>query len=344
MSIDFPAYAAWARGWTRWAREHDVPLETATRRVSGTEQSLPLAVHLPDLATAVRVLGAPWPERVSRAEDRARQISERFPQVDTATLTAVIRTITDWNELDVTLMCAAASWFAENDGAGRTPRQVPIPGMHAKWLNTHQSQVLALSGRASLNLAPGHPPRVHFNYLDPDHLERGGRRHDSHTLGDAFTPAYNPHVVLICENKDSVVTFPAMAGAIAVEGNGRGVGAIPSLPWVQTAAHLLYWGDMDADGLEILAEFRAAGLQVTSVLMDLSAYEAWARYGTDHDRFGKVLKPRPPRAGLDLQPAERALYELLCDPRCPTFRRVEQERVPLEVAWDHVDASVRAAT
>jgi hypothetical protein len=34
---------------------------------------------------------------------------------------------------------------------------------------------------------------------------------------------------------------------------------------------------MDADGLEILNEFRAAGIATTSLLMDLDAFAEWER-------------------------------------------------------------------
>ena len=52
---------------------------------------------------------------------------------------------------------------------GLTPRQVPLPGVHAKWLNTHQAHVATLAdfGRR-IGLATQSRPRIHFTYLDPD--------------------------------------------------------------------------------------------------------------------------------------------------------------------------------
>jgi hypothetical protein len=46
---------------------------------------------------------------------------------------------------------------------------------------------------------------------------------------------------------------------------------------------VVYWGDMDADGLEILDGFRAAGVPAVSILMDAAAYEAWEHFGTNVD-------------------------------------------------------------
>jgi hypothetical protein len=50
---------------------------------------------------------------------------------------------------------------------------------------------------------------------------------------------------------------------------------------------------MDADGLEILDGFRAAGVPAMPILMDPDAYESWERFGTSLDQYGKPLGPRP---------------------------------------------------
>ncbi|WP_425559128.1 DUF3322 domain-containing protein [Catenulispora yoronensis] len=34
-----------------------------------------------------------------------------------------------------------------NDASGYTPRQVPIPGVHAKWIDAHQPQILNVTGK-----------------------------------------------------------------------------------------------------------------------------------------------------------------------------------------------------
>jgi len=77
---------------------------------------------------------------------------------------------------------------------------------------------------------------------------------------------------VISENKDTAIHFPELAGGISVEGAGRGAAAIAALPWLLAAPHILYWGDMDADGLEILNEFRTAGVPAVSLFMDLPAF------------------------------------------------------------------------
>lgn len=209
-------------------------------------------------------------------------------------------------------------------------------------LNAHQALVRLLAGLDDLHLAPPHPARVHFTYLDPNHLDSGGRRHDSYSLGDAAVPPYTPSVVLISENKDTAVGFPRVLGGVAVEGAGAGGGTIAALPWLQDASVVVYWGDMDIDGLEILNEFRACGIPAASMFMDLDTYATYGRYGTNHDRAGKPLSAGPARPVPHLRDGERELYDLLTSATAPVLR-VEQERIPLDVALRELNRHARRA-
>ena len=96
---------------------------------------------------------------------------------------------------------------------------------------------------------------------------------------------------------------------------------------------MFYWGDLDTDGLEILARLRTTGLPVTSVLMDTSAFDRWAKYGTNVDKNGKALAGKDPDGiAVHLTPAEADLYHRLCGRSWRGPRRVEQERIPFTEA------------
>lgn len=47
------------------------------------------------------------------------------------------------------------------------------------------------------------------------------------------------------------------------------------IPALREAADVVYWATWDADGLEILNEFRAAGIPAVSLFMDLFAFTQW---------------------------------------------------------------------
>ena len=89
---------------------------------------------------------------------------------------------------------------------------------------------------------------------------------------------------------------------------------------------------MDADGLEILNDYRAQGLAVESILMDLSSFERYERLGTSRAAGKQALSERRRRALCHLTKDEQDLYLLLTDPELRRNRRIEQERIPLEHA------------
>jgi hypothetical protein len=330
LETDFSRYQRAALAWRDWAAARGVTLTDATRVVHGTTQQIPTHLDIPDADTAARLCGQEWTQRLKRGRARAAELNRRFPAIqDVARMTRLADRYTD---ADFELLCKAGEWFARNSASGLTPRQVPIPGFHAKWLNTHQSAVAALAGIPDLGLLPPHPARLHFTYLDPDYIASGHRRHDSATVGDGMTPVYLPTVIVISENKDTALHFPFVRRGISVEGMGSGGGTAASIVWLRDCPNLFYWGDIDAAGFEILNGFREAGLAVTSMLMDTATYDEYERFGTTTDVRGNVIQAGKRRALPYLTDAERRLYEDMTDPAWQRFRRIEQERIPLATA------------
>jgi hypothetical protein len=319
-----------AFGLRDWAATHRVTLTDVSRLVHGTTQRIPTHVTVATIDDAARLCGPEWKSRLERGRARAAALTERFGPV--SDLPRILREIDNYTDVDFELLCVTAQWFGEHSAAGLTPRQVPIPGLHAKWLNSHHATVANLAGLADLELRPRHPARLHFTYLDPDHRTAGRRRHDSATVGDAVSLAYLPSAVVISENKDTALHFPELPGGISVEGAGHGAATAASFAWLRDCPNLFYWGDLDVAGFEILNGFRDAGLAVTSILMDLTTYERYEQFGTSTDAHGNPLKPLARRPLLRLTDSEQQLYECLTDPAWTRYRRVEQERIPLSVA------------
>jgi hypothetical protein len=319
-----------AREWRDWARTHNVDLTITTRRVHSTLQDIPTHAAIPSLARAVDIAKKGWAHRTIRAAERRTAIRDRFP--DTPHLARLLRGTESYTDTDFDLLLTIADWITHNDATGYTPRQVPIPGVHAKWLNTHQPHILALTGRDTLGLLPDHPARIHFTYLDRHHRAGGGRWHDSATVGDQYAPCYQPQVVVISENKDTAIHFPTIPGGISVEGGGFGGKTAAAFAWLTGAPHLYYWGDIDAHGYEILNGWRADGVPVTSILMDLATYDQYEPYGTNSGKKEQSLTAGNRKPLPHLTDDERAVYERITDPDWTGHRRIEQERVPLAQA------------
>lgn len=330
LETDWARYHDQSVRWREWATSVGATLHTKERAVHRTRQPLPEHLTIADLDTAATISGDGWAQRLTCNRYRLAILTDRFPHAEAAT---ALRVTDKYNDRDFETLLTAADWFNDNPGAaeGLTPRMVPIPGVHAKWLQDHSKGIAALTGVTIGDLVR-HPQRIHFTYLDPEHRDSGGRWHESATVGDAFTPAYQPTVVLISENKDTAIHFPSVPGGIAVEGDGFGGKTAAAFPWLTGAPTLLYWGDIDAHGYEILNGYRADGLPVVSILMDLATYDAYESHGTNTDKNRNPLKPGTPKPLPHLTDAERAVYEALLDAAHPGHRRIEQERIPLTVA------------
>lgn len=372
LESDFSAFHAQIDKLQRWTCGHGLELEYRRCNVSGTMQQLPSHVVANSIEDVARAAGSAYVRRLTVARRRADALASRF-DLDEQTLEKVLRlmdstmpaeafapnghaapgsrTASDGHaapgtadlatDTDFDLVCDASLWFTSYEARGLTARQVPLEGFHAKWLDAgvHRRLIELLSDKDDLGLVE-RPQQVDFTYLDPDYLAGGGRRHDSAVEGDVSSPAYQPRIVVISENKDTALMFPALSGGIAVEGGGwKGASLIGRFAWVTRAERVVYWGDMDAAGLEILNGYRADGLDVTSMFMDLPSYERYERFGTFVDARGAALPARARRDLPYLTDGERELYDCLVASGWTRPRRIEQERIPLS---DALEAVVRS--
>jgi hypothetical protein len=346
LEANFEGVAKRVQRWYQWIRAHrdagiDIDLETTTRRVSGTNQTIPTHTTVGTIDSAARIVGDGWPARLARHRDRCDALRRHFPDLPDGEVARTLREAATYSDVDFQLLCDTAVWFQTHRATGLTPRQVPIPGIHAKWLNTSQHLVQRLAGLDTLGLAPAHPARVHLTYLDPVYRAAGGRIHDVAAIGDSMRPAYFPQLIVISENKDTAVGFPETPNAIAIEGDGKaGPPAICQLSWVRECPHLRYWGDIDAEGFEIVNSYRAAGLPIETFLMDDETYRRYMHFGARHDRKGNPIAIRARRDLRLLTPSERHIYQTLTSPDLNDPPRLEQERVPLSDAVAALKASM----
>ena len=327
-----------------WADRFSLDIEWE-ERLAGGRQVVPTHVIVPDIDRAAalldgadRKLGAR--AKLARARRRSGDIVGKLqPELVAANvIEKTVRATDSWTDIDFGLLVTAALWFRSHDATGLTPRQVPLEGFHAKWLDAlgRRALIACLAGKDDLGLAD-RPARVDFAYLDSEYLAGGARRYDSLVIGDAVELPYQPRVIVIVENKDTYLTFPQLDGGMCIFGSGRaGPTLLAGIPWIALADHLFYWGDMDADGLEILDAYRTHGLSMRSILMDWSAFEHFERFGTKLAAGKLGLEGRARHELPTLESGEQALYERLTDPGWPRARRIEQERIPLDAALAQV--------
>ena len=341
--------------WTAWRltwRDVDldglvgVGYESHAITIQGVAVDAPAKIRVATLAAGRELLarlGSPLEVDV----DRAQMIAERLLRTRAVLSPRVLKQVCRLDDGDVEAVLSVIGWLgAHPDLRGWTLRQLPIPGVHTKWLARHEALVRDLTGRTISAETLPRPAVVHFTYLDPTYRTAGGRRHDAWTAGDSHEPAYRPRVVLVVENRDCRLHFPAVPGAIAVEGAGKAAAAsLAGIDWLRHADRVLYWGDIDADGYVILAVLRAAlaehGVGLTSIVMDDRAMSRYAERGVGRGKDGTPLGPSSVRV-RGLAPGESAAYERIASLADPGFRRIEQERIPLGAALDALQEAIAA--
>ncbi|BCY09007.1 Wadjet anti-phage system protein JetD domain-containing protein [Actinoplanes sp. L3-i22] len=344
-AVEQIGHATW-HGWNmRWRAFGDrlpagVEVVRACVTVRGVAGDFPVALTA-DLDGAVALAAA--------AVDigRARALAAALQSAGAVLTPATLRAVYGLPANDVDVLISAVTWLREHpDAGGWTLRQLPVPGMHTKWLDTHGALLRDVTARDVRDEVRPRLTVMHLTYVDPRHAASGRRRHDAWTSGDVHDIAYQPRVVLVVENRDSRLWFPPISDTIVVEGGGKAAAALlANVPWIRAAEHVVYWGDIDADGYAILDHFRAAlAKPVASILMDAADLHRYARHGVNHDKAGRAIKPSS-AVLAHLTEAESIAYNTIATAGPTPFRRIEQEAVPLTHAatrlLEIVDGSVR---
>lgn len=133
--------------------------------------------------------------------------------------------------------------------------------------------------------------------------------------------------VLIVENKTTLyttLTLPKMDKTIAIFGQGNAVTNIQNAKWLNNI-NVLYWGDIDVHGFEMLSRIRKHFDHTQSVLMDKSTFDKYFENDSG--------KPTTDTTTLNLTDNEKELYNLLKTNNW----RLEQEKIPFDYVNRHFD-------
>lgn len=125
--------------------------------------------------------------------------------------------------------------------------------------------------------------------------------------------------VYVVENKINMLTFPIKRDSIVIWGHGFGIDIMKDVEWLKMKK-IYYWGDLDAQGFQILSEIRTHFKQVKSFMMDRHTFDLF--YEGDKGTKTNVKKD------LCLTSEETKMFEYLKENNL----RLEQEKIPLEYA------------
>lgn len=125
------------------------------------------------------------------------------------------------------------------------------------------------------------------------------------------------HTVYIVENKINMLTFPSKKGCVVIWGHGFGVDIMKDVEWLNKK-RIYYWGDLDAQGFQILSEIRKHFKHIESFLMDKETFDKY--YEGDSGTNTNVQKD------LCLTQEESEMFKYLKENNL----RLEQEKIPFD--------------
>lgn len=331
----FEAARDWVGDWRTEVSRGGFVLEwqAINHRQLGRNQ-LPGAVVLATPEQALALIGKLGQAR--RFIELRDTIADRLPPLADWCLEKPLKVLEkaeDWPRLLATL-----DWIKTHPRPGIYLRQLEIPGVHTKFIESQRGLLGELldrllpeaaidrrySGASEFEGRYGFltkPWQVRLRFLDPAHAIAG--------LTDLQIPVADfnrlaPAVetVYIVENAITALAFPARFSALVIFGQGYGVDRLlGGADWLWNKK-VFYWGDLDTHGFAILDQLRGVLPHARSLLMDAHTLES------HRGLWGQ--EPTQARHSLNrLTAHEQAAYRMLIDNTLGERIRLEQERISL---------------
>jgi hypothetical protein len=266
---------------------YELEIEQRNTRAYGL-QSLPIYAHIrtqEDLLALVDKRA-----EFAQFQSSVALIRAELPQLEDWVAQHIPLVVTHhaiWPEL-----VQVCTYFLAHPRPGRYPRELPIP-VHTKFIEQQQGilrQLLdALLPPEYITVEETHferryglrydEPMLRLRMLDPlvqqrFHLPVSDL---SIPLSEAVRLLFAGCQVLVVENKLPFLTLPALPNTVAIFGSGFAVEHLGRMPWL-VGSRVLYWGDLDAHGFQILHRLRAHLPQVQSIMMEEATFRRFERF------------------------------------------------------------------
>jgi len=333
MSERFGEVRAWISQLDGEAKQYRLVWRDIRHRTLGTN-TVPAEVWIDSLDACLTLIG-----KRGEAEQFAAMVAltgQRFPQLIVWLAKRPLQALAlaaDWP-----LLLDIVFWLERHPRPGIYLRQVDIPGVHSKFIESHRGVLTELFDLVLPVFTIDHtsrgvtgfcrrygflskPERVRFRLLDPSlSLLTGAIDQDITVTADTFARLQLPvERVFITENEINFLAFPEVDSSMVVFGAGYGFGIFADAVWLHTCT-VHYWGDIDTHGFAILDQLRSLLPATRSFLMDRDTLFAHQQH------WGE--EPRQNRGELSrLTDTEQLVYDDLRFDRLATRLRLEQERI-----------------
>lgn len=331
LRTDYAQSAAWAQAWNPPPRGCSLEYVSVGANTIGANM-IPGAAVFASAEAEIAFLGLG--REAARFTDLAHRVADLDARLGAWTLRRPLELL---KQGEATLTAArVAIWLAANSAPGIYLRQLSIPGVHTKFVESHRRLIDELLASlepervlANKNYARRHgflaaPDRVRLRFLDPQQSPVSGMTDMEITASAFVSLALDVDRIITTENLVNFLALPPTPRTLAVFGGGYGFEGLREAAWLKDF-EVLYWGDLDTHGFHILDQLRSHHPHVSSILMDESTLLA------HRDFWGHEATPS--RAVLThLTSAENAVYTALQSGTFGQGVRLEQELL----RWDYV--------
>ncbi len=293
-------------------------------------QDLPTSIYFDTEKDFLKFLGKE--KEVDLFKSSVEEITNEFPELKEWIIKNPKKIIDNENEWENILQ--VCQYFKQNPKPNLYIRELPIK-VHTKFIERNQSIIKELldvlisehinidekqfEKRFNLKYAE---TQIRFKVLDKEISQNFFSGIDDITIPVSQFENLNLPIkrAIVLENKTtfySALTLPQMNRTIALFGSGFSVSNLKNVRWFNNL-ELLYWGDIDVQGFEILSQFRTYFPKTKSVLMDKQTF----------DKFFENDNGTPTNIStkLNLRDEEYQLYDII---KINNWR-LEQEKIPLE--------------
>ncbi len=335
LSSEFEAARDWVTRLVRHeagekAAGFSIEWQEMNHRVLG-KNKIPKAVMFHTLEDIVAYLGKKG--EFLQFKSLFRKVTLRFPELYDPLLKTPLLVLDHepvWDQL-----LAVVSWIKAHPAPGIYLRELEIPGIDTKFMETHRDILTRLltavlepetinpdaKGKNAFERRFGFrpkPARIRFRILDPALSIMGLT--DLEVPEDQFRDlGLTPDILFVVENEITGLAFPPFPKGMVIIGLGYGLSPLARVPWIKELP-VWYWGDLDTHGFAMLDRLRHYFPETRSFLMDQATL-------LSHKSFWGT-EPSPAKRDLTLLTDEEArVYNALRENTYAQNLRLEQERV-----------------
>lgn len=292
-------------------------------------QDIPQSIRFDTLQDFLKFIG-----KVKEYEEfkcDCNRINSEIPELKEWTINNPLKVVQNQNKWENLLK--VCRYFKQNPKPNLYIRELPI-NVHTKFIEMNKTVIRDLLD----TMLPDHidieykefekrfylkfsEPLIRFKILDKEISQQFFSGIDDLAIPVSQFEILNLPIkrVLVVENKTTLyttLTLPKMERTIAIFGSGFSVHNLKKAQWLSNV-ELVYWGDIDVQGFEILSQFRSYFPHAQSLLMDKATFEKFFENDTG--------TPTSILTKLNLTDEEQQLYDML---KVNNWR-LEQEKIPL---------------